>query len=43
MFVRGRKEEERIKKFCMENGLADLAEQIQAVYIEVAEEVDEDA
>jgi len=39
-FVRDRKEEERIKRFCIENGLADLAEQIRAVYIEV--EVDAD-
>jgi len=42
-FVRDRKEEERIKKFCRENGLEDIAEQIQAVYVEVAEEVGVDA
>ena len=34
-FIRDRKEEERIKQFCIENGLEDLAEQIQAVYVEV--------
>jgi len=34
-FVRDRKEEERIKQFCRENGLEDIAEQIQAVYVEV--------
>ena len=42
MFVRDKKEEERIKQFCRENELEDIAEQIQAVYVEVAEEVDED-
>ena len=42
MFVRDKKEEERIKQFCRENGLEDIAERIQAVYVEVAEEVDED-
>ena len=41
--MRDKKEEERIKQFCRENGLEDIAEQIQAVYVEVAEEVNEDA
>ena len=40
-FVRNRKEEERIRRFCRENGLEDVAERIQAVYVEV--EVDADA
>ncbi len=40
-FVRDRKEEERIKQFCRENGLEDVAEQIQAVYVEVEVEVGE--
>jgi len=34
-FVRDRRGEERIKQFCRENGLEDVAEQIQAVYVEV--------
>ncbi len=34
-FVGDEKEEERIKQFCIENGLADVAEQIRAVYVEV--------
>jgi len=34
-FIRDRKEEERIKQFCRENGLEDIAEQIRAVYVEV--------
>lgn len=34
-FVRDRKEEERIKQFCREHGLEDIAELIQAVYVEV--------
>jgi hypothetical protein len=42
-FVRDKKEEERIKQFCKENGLEDIAEQIQVVYVEVVEEVDGDA
>gem|GEM_PF-2516316 len=42
-FVRDRREEERIKQFYRENGLEDIAEQIQAVYVEVAEEVGVDA
>lgn len=42
-FVMDRKDEERIKQFCRENGLEDLAEQIQAVYVEVEVEVDADA
>ena len=42
-FVRDRKEEERIKRFCRENGLEDIAERIQAVYVEVEVEVDVDA
>ena len=41
MFVRSRKEEERMKRFCRENGLEDVAEQIQAVYVEVEVEVGE--
>ena len=41
-FVRDRKEEEGIKQFCRENELEDIAERIQAVYVEVAEEVDAD-
>ena len=40
--MRDKKEEERIKQFCRDNGLEDIAERIQAVYVEVAEEVDED-
>lgn len=43
MFVRDKKGEERIKQFCRENGLEDIAEQIQAVYVEVEVEVGEDA
>ena len=42
-FVRDRREEERIKQFYRENGLEDIAEQIQAVYVEVAEVVGVDA
>ena len=42
-FVRDRKEEERIKQFCRENGLEDIAKQIQAVYVEVGVEMDVDA
>jgi len=42
-FVRDRRGEGRIKQFCRENGLEDIAERIQAVYVEVAEEVDADA
>jgi len=42
-FVRDRKDEERIKQFCREHGLEDIAEQIQAVYVEVEEEVGENA
>ena len=41
MFVRDKKGEERIKQFCMENGLADLAEQIIAVYVEVEDDADD--
>ncbi len=40
-FVRDWKEEERLRRFCRENGLEDVAEQIQAVYVEVEVEVSE--
>jgi len=39
-FVRDWKAEERFKQFCRENELEDIAEQIQAVYVEA--EVDAD-
>ncbi len=42
MFVRDRKKEERIKQFCRENRLEDIAEQIIAVYVEVEVDVNAD-